>query len=388
MYELLWLLLPVAAASGWYLGKRGHKDSGQPTTFGMRNAYFRGLNYLLNEQPDKAIEVFVKILEVDSETVETHLALGNLFRRRGEVDRAIRIHQNLIARPALNKEQRAEALLELGQDYMRAGLFDRAESIFLELIGMREHADAARSHLLDIYQQEKDWANAIDVVRSLSTLSEEERQLLIGHFYCELAEQVVSKTDFRKAQQMWRKAVNADPNCVRASIAQGNFAIQREDFKSAVRALRRVEEQNLAYLPEVITPLKACYEKLGDHESYIGFLRRTQQHYQGVSVLLALAEEIRRTQDEAEATAYLVEQLGKKPSVRGLDWLLETNLDRAEGKSRENLQVLRQITQALLEHKPAYTCTRCGFSAKSLHWQCPSCKSWSSIRQIQGVEGE
>ncbi len=388
MYELLWLLLPVAAASGWYLSKLTQKNSAQPSTFGMRNAYFRGLNYLLNEQPDKAIEVFVKILEVDSETVETHLALGNLFRRRGEVDRAIRIHQNLIARPALSKAQRAEALLELGQDYMRAGLFDRAESIFLELIGMREHADAARSHLLDIYQQEKDWENAISVVRSLTTLSERERQLLIGQFYCELAEEAASNSDLRKAQQMLRKAVNADPNCVRASIAQGNLAIRREDFKTAVRAFRRVEEQDQAYLPEVISPLKACYEKLGDHESFIGFLRRTQQHYQGVSVLLALAEEIRRTKDDAEATAYLVEQLGKKPSVRGLDWLLETNLERAEGKSRENLQVLRQITQALLEHKPVYTCTRCGFSAKSLHWQCPSCKNWSSIRQIQGVEGE
>ena len=388
MYELLWLLLPIAAASGWYLGRKTRNESSRPAQFGMRNAYFRGLNYLLNEQPDKAIEVFVKILEVDSETVETHLALGNLFRRRGEVDRAIRIHQNLIARPALSKEQRAEALLELGTDYMRAGLFDRAESIFLELIRLREHADAARRHLLDIYQQEKEWDNAIGVVRALTVLSENERQLLIGHFYCELADEAIAQSDDRKAQQMLRKAVTADPNCVRATIMQGNLAVRREDFKSAARSFRRVEEQNLEYLPEVIGPLKRCYEKLGDHESYVGFLRRTLQHYQGASVLLALAEEIRRTRDDAEATAYLVEQLGKKPSVRGLDWLLETNLVHAEGKSRENLEVLRKVTQALLAHKPVYTCNHCGFSTKSLHWHCPSCKSWSSIRQIQGVEGE
>lgn len=388
MYELLWLLLPVAAASGWFLGRGSRGNQNRPTSFGMRNAYFRGLNYLLNEQPDKAIEVFVKILEVDSETVETHLALGNLFRRRGEVDRAIRIHQNLIARPALSKDQRAEALLELGQDYMRAGLFDRAENIFLELVRMREHADAARGHLLDIYQQEKDWERAIEVVRSLGTVIESERQLLIGQFYCELADEAAAKSDYRLAQQMLRKAISADPNCVRASIAQGDLAAQREDFKAAVRAYRRVEEQNQDYIPEVILPLKACYEKMGDHESFIGFLRRVQQHYQGVSVLLALAEEIRRTQDDSEASTYLVEQLANKPSVRGLDWLLKTNLVHAEGKARDNLQVLRQITQALLKHKPVYHCTRCGFSAKALHWHCPSCKSWSSIRQIQGVEGE
>lgn len=388
MYELLWLLLPVAAVTGWYLGRKNQNEIVRPLNLGMRNAYFRGLNYLLNEQPDKAIEVFVKILEVDSETVETHLALGNLFRRRGEVDRAIRIHQNLIARPALSKEQRAEALLELGQDYMRAGLFDRAENICLELIQMREHADTARGHLLDIYQQEKDWENAIGVVRSLNTLSDKDRQLLIGQFYCELADEAAAQSDERKAQQMLQKAVTTDPDCVRASIAQGELAVGRGDFEAAVRAYRRVEKQNQAYIPEIIAPLKTCYEKLGDRESYIGFLRRTQQNYQGISVLLALAEEIRKTQDDAEATAFLVEQLGKKPSVRGLDWLLKTNLVHAEGKSRENLQVLRQITQALLEQKPVYTCTRCGFSTKSLHWQCPSCKSWSSIRQIQGVEGE
>ncbi|GAB4351748.1 MAG: lipopolysaccharide assembly protein LapB [Gammaproteobacteria bacterium] len=388
MYELLWLLLPVAAASGWLIGRGAKQPRDRNPEFGMRTAYFRGLNYLLNEQPDKAIEVFVKILEVDSETVETHLALGNLFRRRGEVDRAIRIHQNLIARPALSKEQKAEALLELGQDYMRAGLFDRAENIFLELINMRMHADAARAHLLDIYQQEKEWESAIDVVRSLTTLSQPERQLLIGQFYCELADEAIAKSDFQMARQMLRKALSADPQCVRASITEGDLAVRRADYKSALRAYRRVEEQNRDYLPEVISSLRECYEKLGDREGFIGFLRQVQQHYQGMSVLLALAEEIRRKGDEGEANAFLVEQLGKKPSVRGLDWLLEKNLDQAEGKSRENLLVLRKITQALLEQKPAYLCSRCGYSAKSLHWHCPSCKSWSSIKQVQGVAGE
>lgn len=388
MYDLLWFLLPVAAASGWLLARRAPVRSTRSIGSGMRQAYFKGLNHLLNEQPDKAIEVFIKILEEDSETVETHLALGNLFRRRGEVDRAIRIHQNLIARPSLERSQRAQALSELGQDYMRAGLLDRAESIFQELMGMREHADAARHHLQDIYQQEKDWDHAISVTRSLTALPESERRLLIGQFYCELAEEALARGDRRGARQMIRRALTGDPQCVRASLLAGDMEARNGDWKSAINYYRRVEHQNLDYLPEVLAPLKTCYTHLGDHAGYVDYLRRLQQRYQGMSVLLALAEEIREGEGEAQATTYLVERLRKKPSVRGLDWLLKINLNHAEGKSKDNLEILKQITHALLERKPAYKCTRCGFSAKALHWQCPGCRSWSSIRQIQGVEGE
>ena len=130
MLYLLWLLLPVAALSGWWVASRRSlaRSYGRRAT-DFSSDYFEGLNYLLNEQPDKAIEVFIRMVEVDSETVDTHFALGNLFRRRGEVDRAIRIHQNLIARPTLSREQRTQALFELGADYMRAGVFDRAESL-------------------------------------------------------------------------------------------------------------------------------------------------------------------------------------------------------------------------------------------------------------------
>ena len=159
LFGLVVILLPVAALSGWYYGRKDARErinspAGVP---GMSQDYFKGLNYLLNDRPDKAIEVFIKVLEVESETVETHLALGNLFRRRGEVDRAIRIHQNLVARPSLDKEQRALALLELGIDYMRSGLLDRAETLFKELIQTGMYERQVLRHLVDIYQQEQDW---------------------------------------------------------------------------------------------------------------------------------------------------------------------------------------------------------------------------------------
>ena len=169
--NLLWLLLPVAALSGWWIGRRRGNSNKNQSSSSIYPEYFKGLNFVLNEQPDKAIEVFIRMLEVDSETVETHLALGNLFRRRGEVDRAIRIHQNLIARPTLDREQRAHALLELGMDYMRLGLLDRAEGLFLELVESDLHLNQAYTELLEIYQQEKDWENAINIARKLELIS-------------------------------------------------------------------------------------------------------------------------------------------------------------------------------------------------------------------------
>jgi lipopolysaccharide biosynthesis regulator YciM len=160
--ELLLLLLPVAAASGWIAARRSQRQERGKCVNDTSPVYFRGLNHLLNEEPDKAIDAFVEMLEVDSDTVETHLALGNLFRRRGEVERAIRIHQNLIARPALTREQRAQALLELGQDYMRAGLLDRAENLFRELKDTRLHVRQALKNLLVIYEKERDWQACLD----------------------------------------------------------------------------------------------------------------------------------------------------------------------------------------------------------------------------------
>src|SRR3990167_1271396 len=156
MLQYLFALLPVAATCGWLLGRqKSNKESSGRVSFKVRRDYFKGLNYLINEQPDKAVDVFIKLLEVDSDTVETHLALGSLFRRRGEVERAIRIHQNIIARPQLSLRDRKEALMALGQDYMSAGLFDRAERIFLEVVEIRAHSEQALKLLLHIYQQDR-----------------------------------------------------------------------------------------------------------------------------------------------------------------------------------------------------------------------------------------
>jgi lipopolysaccharide biosynthesis regulator YciM len=385
--QWLLLLLPVAAASGWWVARRQARRE-ERNGSDLSSNYFKGLNYLLNEQPDKAIEVFIRMLEVDSETVETHLALGNLFRRRGEVDRAIRIHQNLIARPTLNRQQRTQALLELGQDYMRAGLLDRAETLFQELIDMNDHTEPALRHLIDIYQQEKEWDKAIVAIQKLELLTGIFKAPVIAHYHCELAEQALHSGNPDLARRNAKHALECDRNCVRASLLLAGMEMGEGEYSAALRDLKNVQHQDADYLPEIIAPLLKCYNRLGMSEEIVEYLRHMLQKHNSITLMLTLAELLREQHGDQEAALFITEQLRKKPSVRGLDRLIELNLTLFEGDARENLLILKDLIAKLLEGKPIYKCNNCGFTGKAMHWQCPGCKNWSSVKPIQGVEGE
>lgn len=388
MLELLWLLLPVAAGSGWYAARRSMNNAATNCGAKFSSAYFKGLNYLLNEQPDKAIEVFIKMAEIDTETVETHLALGSLFRRKGEVDRGIHIHQNLIARPALTRDQRMHTLLELGEDYMKAGLFDRAEDLFLELVEQNAYLPEAYERLMDIYQREQDWNKAIQASQSLQDVTGRSTNSVIAHFYCELGEEAMDSRDYPKAIRMIKKALSANKECVRANILQGQIYEQKNDFKSAIKAYKRVGEQDIEYLPEIIGALEECYQKSGNPQGIIAYLKDILGYYDGISPILALAGHIQQEDGDQAAMEFVADQLRKRPSVRGLKWLIELSLKHSEGKAKNNLQILYGLISKVLEGKPVYKCNSCGFSGKAMHWQCPGCKTWSSIKPVKGVEGE
>ncbi|WP_428624459.1 lipopolysaccharide assembly protein LapB [Sedimenticola sp.] len=379
MMELFWLLLPVAAASGWWAAKRN--ISRQEVTVTERSpGYFSGLNYLLNEQPDKAIDVFIKMLEVDSDTVETHLALGNLFRRRGEVDRAIRIHQNLIARPMLNREQRAQALLELGQDYMKAGLFDRAESLFNELGEMNMFQAQALENLLTIYQQEKDWDKCLQVAKRLGQRTGKSRRRECAHYYCELAEEARFRKDLIKASQLLKKAQLSDEGCVRATILQGEIEASDGSAKNAIRILRQVEKQDPAYISEVLPAIIDCYREMGNRAELVRYLRQLYEKHHSVSSVLALTDFIQEDEGEEAAIQFLTGYLHAHPNLEGLDRMVTLSLKKGMSEGFESLLILQHILNKILENRAAYQCISCGFTAKTLHWQCPSCKAWSSIK--------
>lgn len=381
--EWFWffLFLPLAALSGWVIGRRGGQRHGDTQVSRLSSTYFRGLNYLLNEQPDKAIELFLHIAELDKETFETQVALGHLFRRRGEVDRAIRLHQGLVQRNDLSDQQKVQALLALGEDYMRSGLLDRAETVFSDLTRIDQRAPQALKHLIGIYQTERDWEKAIDNATRYEEVSGEPMGKLVAQFECELADRHRTANDAAAARTSIARAYQADANCVRAGILEGRIESDAGNHEAAIRAFERAARHDPDYLPEVLPSLMANYELGGDLSGARAFLSEMCEHYRGIAPVLALTRLVEGQEGVAAARAYLARQLKDRPSVRGEAALIDLTL--AEGAdSTATLNDLKHITDQLLVRNPSYRCTRCGFGARTHHWQCPSCKEWGTVKPL------
>ena len=265
----IWPAIALAFSLGvaitrWWFSRRCQGESQ------VNQEYFKGLNFLLNEEPDKAIEVFIKALEVDSETVELHLALGGLFRRKGQVDRATRIHQNLIARPSLTDDQRMQSVYELAQDYYKAGLLDRAENLFLELKDSVNYRRQAIDGLCAIYQQEKEWASAIGVLNSHRRAIRPGYSKQVSHFWCEMAEVAIKKQEYDDARKYLRSALNEDRSTARAVLLRGELAYQQKDFSKAISLWRSstMEQSSLSEL--VVDKIIDSYKSLNDNNMISG----------------------------------------------------------------------------------------------------------------------
>ncbi len=375
--EWLFLLLPVAAASGWWIGQRG--TQGRRHQEGEPN-FFRGLNYLLNEQPDKAIDVFLKLAEVDSETVETHLALGALFRRRGEVDRAIRIHQNLVARSSLGDTERGFALYELGRDYMLAGLFDRAESLFKELMERQLQQPRALRGLIEIYQAEKEWHKCLETAEALARISDESMTTEIAQFHCELAEQCLRDGRPECARSHLLDAQSVDPSCIRSSLLQARMEMAAGDPETAALLFQRVAQHGPRYLPAMLPGLLECWRLLG-RESITAELRALFGQHPSPPLMLRLCDAIEAEQGVEAARAFLVHYLRRRADLSGAERLLA--LRQGDEPASAEDRVLLDVVARQHAAQPAYQCEHCGFEARELHWQCPSCKSWGTIKAVE-----
>jgi lipopolysaccharide assembly protein B len=378
--DLLWLLLPLAAASGWYAAHRDQRRKSPPKDGGLSPDYFRGINYLLNEQPDKAIEVFTLMLEVNTETVETHLALGSLFRRRGEVERAIRIHQNLIARPTLDKTQRSQALCELAQDYHKAGLLDRAENLFLELTEIPAHAEQALRLLMHIYEQEKDWDKAITAGRRLAKTAGRNLEPVIAQYHCELGERALHTGNIAHARSCAMDALAIDPKCVRASILAGRVAAMQGNDRDAILAWQKIEQQDAEYLDEVIDEIATAFRKLNEESQLHLYLRDVAHRKPGVRTLLTIAELIRARDGESAAQTFIAERLRQQPSVPGLKKLIDLQVTQDAPVARANIDLIKDILDQLAAQQEGYQCRQCGFRGQVLHWQCPACHGWITMQ--------
>ena len=377
MFEIVIMLLPVAAASGWYVASTHYKSKIKKPS-NEYEGYFKGLNYLLNEQPDKAIDVFIDLLEVDDETIETHLALGTLFRQRGEVEKAIRLHQNLIARPQISHQIRTNLLNELGLDYMRAGLLDRAESIFLELEKEPVHQVLALQQLLSIFQQEKEWLKAIEYLNKLELMLNHKQPLLSAHLHCEAALLYTEKNEVLSTTKYLKKALKIDPKCVRVNIISAERSIDKGEFKQAIKYLLKIKDQDMRFVPVFIDLIINCFEQLGKPKQTFEFLAELQKDSESTRVISRFIDVLLKQKGAAEVSEFMRAKLVKYPTTSYLK--LYAKID--SGLDNDESMFLRTIINQLDEELPSFNCKQCGFTSVDLNWCCPSCKQWGVIEPV------
>lgn len=378
--ESWWLLaIPLFFGLGWFAARAEHRGA-TAHRGDLPDAYFRGLNFLLNEQPDKAIDAFVDVVRLDPETIELHFALGNLFRRRGETDRAIRVHANLAERGDLDASQREHALYELGQDYLKAGLLDRAEAAFVRLEGSRFDAEALR-HRLQIAQMVRDWRLAIELGARLSGKAGDTGAREIAHFHCELAVAAMSSSlpdRLEIARREIEAATKADPEHPRPLLLAGERALAADDPVAAITAWDRLRERKPAYLALAARGWLMAHAKLGNPGRGVETLKAAHQLQASVDTLAAISEAIAEHEGIEPALAWAEQELRRQPSLLGLDALLALRIRAAEGELRAECELTRKLIQPQARRLARFVCNHCGFKARQFYWQCPGCSRWDT----------
>jgi len=377
----LFLLL---AAAGWALGRFGERDEDEDAPPPLNIDYLKGLNFLLNEQTDQALEHFLKMVRVDDKTIETHFALGSLFRRRGEVDRAIRIHQNIIARPDLAAEQRDQALFSLAKDYLRAGLLDRAESLFVRIAEGSRYQVEALEQLCRIYEQEHEWQRAIESGQKLEVLSGESLALQIAHYYCELAEQAVAKKDYAAARAYVKKSQSGRPRTLRGALTRAQIARDTGDNKTALKLYHRIIDESTYLITEALPAMVDIYNREGLIEQMEKAMRTLLEHSPNIKTDVAYTAIVNDIGGIGVIDECVEEYMLSEATLT--DFInMQTVNDASDDDRQIALEKVRSALSRLASTIPRYQCKECGFSSQRLLWQCPSCRDWETQRPFTTV---
>lgn len=367
------LLIPLFFGLGWMAARVDMRQVVHESR-ALPRSYFQGLNFLLNEQPDKAIDSFLEVAKVDSQTVELHFALGNLFRRRGETERAIRMHQNLIDLPDLEERVRLQALSELGQDFLKAGLLDRAEEMFNKLLGTALEEDAKRN-LLEIYQVEKEWLKAVAIARELPDVASHRE---IAEYYCELAANEIMRSRPEQAREYLDVAMQENRKCVRASLLQGDLLLQEGKPGEAIAAWQRIEQQDPAYLALVAQRLLEAYRKIERLGEGIALLSGYLERYPSLDLLEVVYQLVLESEGTEAAYRLVRAELQRNPTLLGLEKLMSARLPLVAPEVRPDVELAKTIVQGYTKRLSRYRCDNCGFKARQFYWRCPACGGWET----------
>ncbi|MFK5211991.1 lipopolysaccharide assembly protein LapB [Glaesserella parasuis] len=393
MLELLFLLLPIAALYGWYMGQRSAKKDQDAINNKFSRDYVTGLNFLLSNQQEKAVDLFLSMLQkqesenqISTESqFEAEITLGNLFRSRGEVDRALRIHQGIENSLHYSFEQKLLAKQQLAKDFMAAGFYDRAENYYITLLDEPEFAVNSLSQLAVIYHKTREWKKAINVVEKRLRIEPEMDKIPLSHYYCEYA-QAVRSDDEKVFLTALQKALSYVPHCARASILLGDFFFEKQEMRTALHHFEAVLEQEPNYISEVLHKIKQCYIALNEQNNFELFLIKANQIKHNSSIDLALAEFIEQKDGVEAAQSRLYQQVRQFPSLMTFHRFIYYQVNEAEeGRGKESLVLLHKMVGDRIKQGFQYRCIHCGYQSYRLSWHCPSCRTWESIKPMQSI---
>jgi lipopolysaccharide assembly protein B len=380
-FEYWWLLaLPLFFTLGWIAARVDIKQLLSEST-ALPAAYFKGLNFLISDQHDKAVDAFSEAIEANTDSLELHFALGSLFRRTGETDRAINMHLNLLDKKELTENQKSAVKAELAQDYLKAGLFDRAEELFKGLDDTRYRQPALRA-LLEIYVREREWLQAVSTATELERLSGVPFRIEIAQYYCELAMNDIIAQHQDAARNYLSLALDANKNCVRANVLLGDLEVSQGAHQAAISHWKRIEFQQPEYLGLVAAKMLKSYRANGQLKEGLAQLNTYLEAYKLPSLMSVLYEATLAEEGAEQAAKLARNELIRQPNLTTLDQLLQARAMAGETEkqgSNQDIQLMQQTVRNAIGNRAAYHCDQCGFRAKQYHWQCPACNAWESL---------
>ena len=389
MQELLFLLLPVAMAYSWFMGRNSIKQKDQTAKQDLSIKYSTGLNYLLSNQQDKAIDYLLEALKVEDDTVEAHFAMANLFRRRGELDRALKVHEHLVRQGHLPSKDKQQAIFELGKDFLSAGLYDRAEKMFTKLLKSKSYGLKSINNLLKIYQSTKDWQLGIDLKKAIIKAKDVKSLHTLANFYCELATIALDKDEFIAVIELLQQALELDPNSCRANWLMAKIYENHQQFEQACQCYQSIYQQDKEFFPDVIENMHNCYVQSDASDEFFTFIRQVYEETGSTTALLKYLEHVEKKHGVNKAIEFILSALKRRPTIKGFKHFVKMQMaESGQESSNENLDVIKELITSYLNMKPRYSCRSCGFNSSTHYWSCPSCHDWEQLKPVRGLEGE
>ncbi|WP_068545215.1 lipopolysaccharide assembly protein LapB [Thalassotalea crassostreae] len=389
MTELLFLLLPVAAGYGWFMGRNSIKQKDQHDKDSLTIKYSTGLNYLLSNQQDKAMEYLLEALTVEDDTAEAHFAMANLFRKRGELDRALQVHEYLVRQPMLSDKQKQQAVFELGRDFHSAGLFDRAEKLFHKLLKSDIYGIKALTYLMQIYQSTKDWQKGVGLEKSVLKSKDKKLKQVLANFYCELASIAILNEEYIKELELLQRALELHPKSSRANFLMAQVFEKSEQYNDACRCYQEIFYQDSEFFPDVIDKMQHCYQHSDINDEFYPFIQKVFEKTGSTTALIKYLDFVESTQSKEKAEEYILTALNRRPTIRGFKHFIKMQLTESEqGKTQQSLDAIKELVAAYINIRPRYSCRHCGFNSTVHYWSCPSCHDWEQIKPVRGLEGE